>query len=465
MTQQMSPFQEVYGLLRQKENEGSLYGPVFTQEPAIPRTDGLQVFDEGALFSGVDENEVVQATTTIVASSHVPSSVGRTAFCETAQSLLFTESVLPPNADGLERLSPQVIVWWGIKEENGIRERGDFVELSNLDTEHSVKAYQLIAERTRKAARFVNHLSGSSVIWGSWGHGTLEERQQTGLSRGVPTNPLGHLHVVHIDEAAAGIPSNTLIPTTQEAVNFADPWTEIFMQRFGEDLCKTIQQRANTNISGRVNVGLSHLGLHPENSALTGPPGFIVTFSQPEPFESTLATLTDIVGTIETFYQNILVLHQNYYRNFGASQVQKEIVASISDLGTRLGFSKQAAEELAEFVVQIKPTRIQLEKWLGDGALSLEGLLQEYAHGAHRLNQYPNTLIESILRDTLRPEREALDIQRTMPVHATGWYLLDQFELADTSLFSKSFRLFPSLSSTVAAPERILGGIQRRPLH
>lgn len=122
------------------------------------------------------------------------------------------------------------------------------------------------------------------------------------------------------------------------------------------------------------------------------------------------------------------------------------------------------AAEIVAFSLALKPTRVQLESWQSEGNEQLSSLYARYLKMAERLAQSGETFFKELVADTYKPVEQIKEVERTFPAHANGWYLFEDFTTTDEAITLKSFKVFPSMSSTVAATERMLGGVQKRPL-
>jgi len=458
-----NPFADVMKHLNNKD----LTIPVFKAEPVMARTDNLGVFEEGNRFSGIASQPDVQACVTIVASAHTPSTVSREAMVNAASSTFKRNSKLPPGVS--ELLPPQSIVWWTLKSEKlGNPNYSDFLELATMDQGIQEQFGVVIADRTHKATKLIEKVKGRSIIWGSWGNGNLDEKKETGRSRGVPTNKIGHSHVLHIDEARELLlPQNDVQPTVKDIINFADPWTHIVQDRFGDEIEKVL----NTQLHDKKKDGATDITVTRQvpnqtdtESIVGGYHGYDIAFASEVPYTEVVATMINTAGTLESLYQLIVSSHEEYYRNIGSTKQKDEIRRGLREQLAVYGFNDDKALELTNFSFALKPTFTQLQRLKNEGVTDVDGLFTKYKKVSERMKDVDDSILGEIATDTYRPPEEAHLIGRTFPVHASAWYLCDNYTVGENEIRLKNFKIFPTLSSSMAATERIYGGVQKRPL-
>lgn len=477
-TSQQHTFADVSKLIEDADRDGSLRTPVFEVRPVMPRSDNMSIFEEGKQFGGLVENDTAQACVTIVASAHTPATVPKEAFLRAAKEVFGENASLPESTAGVELLPPQTVVWWATKvdSESGnqfSQERSDFLALAKMSEAERKAMIGAAAEQTTKAARFIETLKGSSVIWGSWGNGTLDERQKTGMSRGVPTNAIGHTHVIHMDEAMELLQEQNQEATLRDEINFFGPWTKIVMERFGDELGVVLQECSNQRLrvlgedpSQEVVISVKRQSQEdPDFGAKAGTyDGYTLSFSQPVSYEVALDSLVEIAGSLEQIYQAIVLAHSEFYRNLSNVDFQDGIREQLRVVLESYGFGGDTAAELVAFALDVKPTRVQLESWRGEGNTQVSRLYDRYLRMAKRLARSGGSLFAELVADTYRPVEQIREIERTFPVHATGWYLFDQYSTDEKNITLSKCTIFPALSSTVGGTERMLGGVQKRPL-
>ncbi len=477
-TSQPHVFADVSRLVEDANRDGSLRTPVFEVRPVMPRSDNMSVFAEGKQFSGLVEDDTAQACVTIVASAHTPATVPQERFLRAAKEVFGENATLPENAAGVELLPPQTVVWWAKRgdSESGAQSSqkpSDFLAMAKMSEPERTSMIAVASEQTRKAVRFIETLKGSSVIWGSWGNGTMVERQQTGMSRGVPTNAIGHTHVIHMDEAIELLQPQNQEASLRDEINFIGPWTKIVMEKFGDELGNVLQQCSNErmrslagNLPEVVTVTVSRQSQDaPDLAGKAGKyDGYTISFSQPVEYEVALESLVEIAGSMEQLYQAVVFAHSQFYRNLGNVDFQDGIREQLRLVLQSYGFGGDTAAELVAFAFDVKPTRIQLESWIGEGNTHVSHLYDRYLKMAERMARTGDSLFKALVADTYRSAQQASEVERTLPVHATGWYLFDRFSTENNTIAVSKFTVFPALSSTVGGTERMLGGVQKRPL-
>jgi hypothetical protein len=326
-------------------------------------------------------------------------------------------------------MPPQTIVWWALKNDAGIDRHSDFIELAKLDNKRREKLYAPIATNVYNSVQFIESLKGSSVLWGSWGHATAEECEATGQSRGIPTNKIGHTHVVHFDEALDQQRATHLQATYGEKLDYADPWTHILMVDFAEEIASVLAQSIHLHIKESSGIDISFQGeTRPDkNSHIKTLDGFIVTINKEVRYEKILEILVCVAKTLETYYQYCLSLNRQYRLSSNDMSKRDQIRQTLIKKLVSHTVATDKAQAFAEMVLDIIPESMHITAPTTDNE---EGLL------------------------------------KTLPlaVHASAFYLIEKYHLVGEALYVKSFKIFPAFSSTKAAPERMLGGIQRRPL-
>lgn len=460
------PFQEVYSDITKRKAEGTLHVPIFEVVPVMPRNDNLSVFEEGQSFSGIEQTANAKACVTIVASAHVPPTVPSQEFITASQQVFGERSTLPANAKDIAMLPPQTIVWWALNSQGSGSEKSDFQEIARMDKQTQKDFCVLIAHQVYKAAQLIELVKGRSIAWGSWGNGSLEERSVSGMSRGIPTNKIGHCHVIHIDEA-----KQLLIPQAREhiardEVNFAQPWTTVIKERFGNEIGIILENAINIQKETYIpEVRIARLDLaNPTIASLRN--SFEVQFRTQTTLQNSMEVMIIIAKTLEDLYQKTVSAHTAYYLNSGNTESQAAISLQLQQDLREQGFAQEKAEELARFTFAIRPTLIQLERWRDSGEHTTDALYERYVRIANRLKRGKSqaSYLREVIEDTFKPLEEVKEIERTFPVHASAFYLFDDFTVGQEALLLSSFRVFPEIASSIAAPERILGGIEKRPL-
>ena len=125
------------------------------------------------------------------------------------------------------------------------------------------------------------------------------------------------------------------------------------------------------------------------------------------------------------------------------------------------------------FLFSIRPTNIQISNWIEQMSKYknvdvnlLLNIANRYAHVSKRIrkNKSYNTTVNSLVYDTYRDKEEIENIKTTWPEHASYWYLINDYKLSGDEILVNTLKLFPLIGTSVTGPERILGGIIKRPL-
>lgn len=77
-------------------------------------------------------------------------------------------------------------------------------------------------------------------------------------------------------------------------------------------------------------------------------------------------------------------------------------------------------------------------------------------------NANKDRLSIALFRDTITPPDSGYLIERIWPVHSTFSFILDDYKLQAENLKVNSIKLMPSIASTEAGPEHIVGTILKR---
>jgi len=427
MATEFNPYHLIADYIEQLKSLNTFNVPIFEIPPVMPRGDSVDIFEEGAAFGGVSQNDDFIACTTAAASAHVPSTIEKEVYRAQAAAAFSYPSQLAPGTASVKTMPPQTITWWAIKHTSGLSRESDFIELARLSPAKRKELYGLIAPNVYHSVKFIESLKGSSILWGSWGNASDAERAATGRGRGVPTNKIGHTHVVHFEEALNILEPADTQATFAEKVDYADPWTHVIMAYFANEIAAALESGLRDGQEGLsdVNVTVQSKDKPDKDSLVKTFDGFIVTLDAEVRYETILEILTRVAGMVETYYQQYLSMSDQCVLlgdDIAAQEhLKQEIMASLMKYAVPI----TVATAFTEMVLHIPPAL----------PISNEATSEE---------------------ETLR----------TLPlaVHASAWYLIEKYRFAEDGLYVQSFKIFPAFSSTKAAPERILNGVQRRPL-
>ena len=464
-----SHFSELQGQLRQLRKNYSI--PTFEISPMMKRSDNPSIFKEGEIFSGLLTTKNAMACVTLVASSHTPPTVSTDQFLSIASDVFAINSSLPIDTD-ISILAPQVIVWWGKNDTSEID--SDFSKLYNLDSLNRQEFIRLISDETILAVKLIKKIKQSATIWGSWGNGSDNERVFTGRSRGGPTNKIGHTHVTHFDEARKISIPRLQQTDAKDAVNFYSPWVTLVMEKFGGDFSNFINQSVKNDTIDipeftieQTNMDLSTSGHHDFHN------GFEITFSSPAKYAKVVDMLISIGGKSEILYKDLLLLYEEFYKDLFMKKSTDETYNRGYLKLKSYGFSQRTAEKMLGFLFSIRPTNIQISNWIEQMSKYknvdvnlLLNIANRYAHVSKRIrkNKSYNTTVNSLVYDTYRDKEEIENIKTTWPEHASYWYLINDYKLSGDEILVNTLKLFPLIGTSVTGPERILGGIIKRPL-
>lgn len=456
-----------YWALRNELFRASSYKvPTYLLSSPMKRTDNIDVFHEGRQFSGITETEHAMACVTINASPHVGPTIPTDKLLFEARRVFGIQSTLPNMENCPPYVAPQVVVWWEAKSE---KLRGvDFHTLHDMDPQQRNEFIHLITHQTVMATRLIKNLRNSAVIWGSWGTGTLNERIKTGLSRGGPSNKLGHCHVSHMEEAYRDLLPMAKTTSIRDAVAFYSPWVMLLTDQFRHAINNFLASSMYEEVSGlpRRTIKKTMSRKSAFKDAVDFYDGFSITFGEELPYETLLNILIAIAGQSEKLYQDCLSIHDDYYKSifFGGSTT--DVTESAWTKLDQRGLPPESISPIIHFISTIKPTYIQLLNYKSNGtpSESLDKWLQRYEIMRQRMQRSNGneSLVSSFVYDSYKGTDQIREIETTWPQHASFWYLIEKMNLNGDELRVKSLQLFPLIGTGKAGPERTLGGLINR---
>lgn len=170
-------------------------GIAVSQPPVLAfREDVSKIYKEGKNFGGIDSEEAAEAWLAPVAAAHIPSSIPTSKYINEAINVFGRKIQLAHKYINVELFPPQLVLWWRKKRS---RKPYDFIEMDRLTSKEKANFINVISRKSLQAVELIRRLEGKPTIWGTWGYGTKEEREQEGLTRGGPTVKEGHMHFIY----------------------------------------------------------------------------------------------------------------------------------------------------------------------------------------------------------------------------------------------------------------------------
>ena len=441
---------------------------IAVSEPSVfgRREGSLKIYEEGKVFSGIERINKAEAWITPVAAAHITSSVAINAYVSEAHKIFGSRTSFPLRYEELDRLSPQVVLWWKRKDDVNAY---DFIGINELNIQERQNLYQVIKRKLIQGINFITQIKGKPTLWGTWGYGTKEEREKEGFTRGGPTLKDGHMHISFLDPDEQNIKLQEL--SVKEKLNHYSPLNNIILNKFGDGISEIVN-REFTSIFGdlTVSVGKENKIEFHENHATSLINGVEIKFDRMQ-FNKVLELLTRTSGKFEIVYQKLQSFYCDYYCL--SEEDANKIKSETSDYLEEQGFPSDLASESVKFIFSIKPTLGQLLLWQTEISndkekyqklQKIEDLIDKYKNINNRLGNYKGdlTFLSSIIGDQVKyPSDES--ITQTMPVHASFCYIIDDYELTGGELFINSLYLYPEFLTTESAPERRLGLVLKRP--
>ncbi len=433
----------------------------------FPRTDSPGVFEEGRVFSGFARVGPSEACVTVPASPYLRPTISLDQFTAAVQQFFPTSLATAGLTQGQE-MSEHLIVWW--RPVNRIGGREDFIGLFALSPSERASRCAAISEQASKAVRLISSLGGSPTITGSWGHGLRVDQARLGLTRGIPTNVMGHLHVVSYRDD----PANTTLErglAVRESLDFIAPWNYIVYSHLRRPITSFVEAAVNEYLrAGEIlgSVTAYRRRVHHPSGAVAHEEGFLVDFSEALDLERLLACCTYIAGRLESVYQYFMA---NFMASVQVSpdlHLRRPTQEQLLDVSLRAGFTPANAKIIARFMSRLRPTLGQLRVWAeksptADARSALEDLVESLAERNRRLasRHVEGDLRYAILVDTYTEPEDPI-ISLTWPVHFSACFAVDAYRLDGDKILVREFKLFVGIASTTSATERYLGTFVRR---
>lgn len=468
MTELHSHYSELARLLRSSEDMYADGIPVAILPSLMERRDNGDVFDEGQDFSGIVAVGGAESSITAAASPHVHPSISKEAFARAVEQVLGNSPVFLENVAAEELVSPQVVVWW---RSNKVEQPADMLYIAGLPADEKNDFYDVIEQQTSSAVKIINSVSKKPTIWGSWGYASPIEREPTGRGRGVPTNGLGHLHVIDLKSETSHDTLDNQLPATVK-LNHYKPWGSLLHKSFGNAFAGALGSTAGSLADIEVTPFSELVRVEDLNGIVNN--GYLINFKEPQPYRKALEMLVETASTLEHFYQDITESHAFYYKYQSHLQVHATARHAIADSAAELGFSNVDAPRFADFVLKIRPTYSQLGTWITemnrDPETRQEDLvrlrayqrkyddIREGANGSTSEESLPRALLLQAAADP----NSLGTVGGGWPEHAAASYIIDDYEMINGDIYVNSIRLVFGVDSTHAAPEHSTGRILQR---
>lgn len=427
---------------------------VAVSQPSIlvPRSQILEVYNEGLMFSGI--YSVGKAETCIAPTPvpHIPAYIPKEEYLAKA-SEIFDSPKLYPKYDSVDYMSPQVTLWWRRSSDS---EAYDFIDINKLNQSEQLDFCLSISRTTKMGVDLIEKMRGKPIIWGTWGHGLEEEREKEGLTRGGPTLKEGHLHISYFnpDEQLTNIQKIN----NKDKLNHYAPWNEIVLEKLSQSVGNQINKGFKKVFDGETKTVVSRVNKIEvySNQSASILNGFELGFEKSVPLNKVFLSLIGVAGNLENIYKNIHRIFNDY--NKSAGEIKKDILhQEMCVLFSQNGISKEESSELARFVLSIQPTYGQLLNY------GQKDRIKKYERVREKINSRKNrSLLMDMVIDTLK-EPSDKSIGFTFPVHASFCYIINDYEMKNSEIYVNSISLYPQFATTESGPERTLGVILKRP--
>ncbi|HSX28473.1 MAG TPA: hypothetical protein VLF60_03430 [Candidatus Saccharimonadales bacterium] len=316
-------------------------GIAITVIPSLmERTDGLGVFEEGAIFSGSEGRGPIEACITSVASPYAPPRIPREVFLNASETILGSRPVLPEGMADIPELPAHLIVWWRNKDWDDDGQAG-ILRLAEESSQTERDDFRVVIEKqVTRAASIVHQASGRKpLIQSSWGHATPEERSGEGKSRGGPSNKHGHLHVLDLDPTEQSIELRDDL-LAREKLNHFGPWNALAHQALSTPTTRILGNIAhgalpNSSVTSEAFTDF-HFGANGTSAYCDG---YRLFFDQPIGFGEAFDCLTTIASSFEGFYQDVTMLHSDFYKHSADSEVRSITRNSLARRAADFGYT------------------------------------------------------------------------------------------------------------------------------
>jgi len=441
--------------------------PVTIVPPLFPRTDDTSVFDEGEEFSGIGRIGNVEACLTVPASPYVPSRVSIWDYSAYAQHA-FPGKKLPERLMRQRSLPGHLILWWRIRTGKGVNQ-SDFLDLEGIAPNVKADCCSIIADHAYKAVQLIAATGGVPAITGSWGSGPIELRSRTGLTRGVPTNRIGHLHVVDYQADAAHTEWRRSLPS-HEIIKHFSPWSHVILEKLGGGIARVLRPLLESQYSdGSVALSVECVRERStlSNGVIVHRDGFLIVAKHGLRLDGVLNGLMGIAIGLQRLYRELGYCYAVMHKSPEASWRYQWCVEQMFNIASRFGFSSADAHDLVNFIMKIKPTFGQVAAWSTaptsrEDTREIRRMLDRYDSISQRISSiqsHRDSINLALIKDTYRNPENFMCINNTWPVRLSMCYLVDDYEIVRNSIYVRSLWLFPGIGSSISATERVLGTI------
>jgi len=430
-------------------------------DPLFKRTE-TGVFMPGESLFGVTDDELGVITTTLAASPHVSSTIPQETF---AKSLSLFQSEKPTTISLHECLPPHLIIWWKDRQIENL----DFVQLNGLPVDRLSKHLHRIAKETEKGISFLDSLNNKPSIAGTWGYGDRSVRAQSGLGRGGPTNPLGHLHLVNY-RAGHHFSWCNATPSIEQKINHYRPLL-ILIQELFESQIRTIIQKISTD---SVNAKSDIKTVRELNSPTSFLDGYQVHFQDPLPLQQLLYYFSKLSRELDCLYSSLKQMYEDQLIANNSNQLLESIKLIFVDYN----FPESFFQELVNLLQSIRPTLGQLQTAQTilqtmdnhkEQERKIVRTIRKYKNFNMRINHSRNTqsFLRKILKDMTDLPSEKNSSLFTFPERMSCGYFIDQNDYTISEMgevLISTVNIFPIMASTEGMVERITGAIIERPI-
>lgn len=446
-------------------DEPQLIG-VNTLRSLAPRSDGQDIFIEGSQFSGVVQKGAAESCVTIVPAPHIQPSVSRSIFLSEASKAFDHPVELPKSVNDVDFFSPQVIVWFRNGELPS--EPFDFESLYQTPENQRKHYYDAISLSAQKALNFVSGIHQvPPTMWGIWGYGTPDERITSGETRGGPTMKQGHFHVSAYDINEQNLTIESL--PVKKRLEHTAPWITLIQEKMGAEISKFLTTEINSlGYLTEINLLDRRNKLH---DGLVGRErGFNVHFNTSVSLPDLFRVLTCVAGSSDHVYQSIKKIWLDYYRHFGSDPDWHAEESILQNYLSTLGVDPNKVTDIAEFIFMIQPTYGQLQELkesTDDSSKEwIEKRMKKYNLFRKKIEsgEIPRKVMSELIYDATKDPSEMNTITLTFPVHASFCFMVENIRFENGQYQIDDIKLFPDITTSEAATERVFGSVLKRSL-
>ena len=145
----------------------------------VPRSQILDVYNEGLLFSGIESVGNSESCVAPTPAPHIPAYIPIHKYLNVASEVFGNNAKLYPKYDEVKYLSSQVTLWWRRKNDENPY---DFADIYKLDQKEQSNFCIAISNKTIQGIKLATKLRGNPIVWGTWGYGTSDEREKEGYT-------------------------------------------------------------------------------------------------------------------------------------------------------------------------------------------------------------------------------------------------------------------------------------------